>query len=56
MTQQKCKYYKPKINKIIKFESNILAGSVIEKTSVTTTGQEVIVYDFNDNQFNHDWQ
>lgn len=39
----------------IEMEAAILAGSVADKTSVKTTGQEVDTYDFKEDSFNHSW-
>lgn len=55
--QQKFKYNKPKIVKIAYITNdNLLTGSIVEKNSVTSCGQEVIEYDFNNSQFNHNWE
>ena len=57
MMQQKFKYNKPQIVKIkYVINDNLLVGSIVEKTSVTSCGQEVIEYDFNNSQFNHNWE
>ena len=36
-------------------ETPILAGSVVDQTTVSTTGQEVQDYDWSDSSFNHNW-
>ena len=36
-------------------ETPILAASIVEQTTVTTTGQEIQDYNWNDSSFNHDW-
>ena len=36
-------------------ESPILAGSVVDNTTIVSTGQEVKTYDFGDSSFNHNW-
>ncbi len=50
-------YQKPAILQefSIEMEAAILAGSVADKTSVETTGQEVEEYDFGTDGFNHTW-
>lgn len=40
----------------LELESEILAGSVSEKTTVKSTGQEVEEYDFSTTSFNQDWE
>lgn len=52
------KYNSPKILKIkyIQLYQDLLAGSVVsESTTVESTGQEVVDYDFSDNEFNQEW-
>ena len=34
----------------------ILAGSVVDNTTIVATGQEVENYDFSENDFNHNWE
>ena len=54
------KYEKPNIIKVVELEleNNIMTSSVaVEDTTVQTTGQEVVTYDFSDNSFtNQFWQ
>jgi hypothetical protein len=35
---------------------NLMAGSVVEKAEVTSTGQEVIDLDFSSGEFNTQWE
>lgn len=37
-------------------ESPILAGSVVDNTTIVSTGQEVQTHDFSDASFNHNWE
>ena len=37
-------------------ESPILAGSVVDNTTIVSTGQEVKTHDFSDASFNHNWE
>ena len=37
-------------------DSPILAGSVVDNTTIAATGQEVENYDFSENDFNHNWE
>lgn len=55
---RKMKYITPGIKKSVKLAEgyDILAGSVVEKTEVTSVGQEVIDFDFSDGNFNHNWE
>ena len=34
----------------------ILAGSVVDNTTIVSTGQEVEGHDFSGEDFNHDWE
>ena len=36
-------------------ETPILQASIVTSTTVTTTGQEIQDYNWNDSSFNHDW-
>lgn len=52
------KYNSPKILKIkyIQLYQDLLTGSIVsENTTVESTGQEVVDYDFSDNEFNQEW-
>ena len=40
----------------LQVEGEILAGSVVDTTTVVSTGQEVEEYDFSQPEFNHDWK
>lgn len=40
----------------IEMEGALLAGSVVEKMSVESAGQEVEAFDFADSFFNHSWE
>lgn len=37
-------------------EGELLAGSVVDKMRVESTGQEVEEYNFSDSSFNHSWE
>lgn len=51
------KYTKPEIKKIVELETGeLMAGSVVEKAEVTSTGQEVIDLDFSSGEFNTQWE
>lgn len=52
------KYITPRIKKVVILAEgyDILAGSVVDKADVTSTGQEVIDLDFSDDSFNHNWE
>lgn len=55
----KKEYQSPRILKIvnIKLGNDLLSGSVVDSsTSVTSTGQEVVDYDFSNSEFNHNWE
>ena len=39
----------------LQVEGEILTGSVVDTTTVVSTGQEVEEFDFSDTQFNQDW-
>ena len=34
----------------------LLAGSIVDKATVTSQGQQVDTYNFEDTQFNHEWE
>ena len=40
----------------IEMEGALLAGSVVNETSVESAGQKVEELDFNTSPFNHDWE
>ena len=40
----------------LQVEGEILTGSVVDTTTVVSTGQEVEEYDFSQSDFNHDWK
>lgn len=50
-------FVKPDLPQELSFlhDTPILAGSVVEQMTVTTTGQEVKDYDWSDPSFNHTW-
>ena len=51
------KYNKPEIKRIVEIGSvSLMAGSVVEKSEVTSTGQEVIELDFSAEGFNSNWE
>ena len=55
--QQKYKYNKPTIKKIVCLEkTSIMSGSIVDETTVTSTGQEVVEFDFSDETFNQNWE
>ena len=37
-------------------DSPILAGSVVDNTTIVSTGQEVQEHDFSGGDFNHEWE
>ena len=37
-------------------ETGLMAGSIVDKASVTSVGQEVDTYDFSTESFNHEWE
>ena len=37
-------------------DSPILAGSVVDNTTIVSTGQEVEQHDFSGEDFNHNWE
>ena len=39
----------------LQVEGEILAGSVVDTTTVVSTGQEVETYNFDSEVFNHEW-
>ncbi len=41
---------------ILLSESPILAGSLVDNTTIVSTGQEVENYDFSGDTFNHEWE
>ena len=51
-------YKTPQIKKIVTLDSGreFLSGSVVEKTSVKSMGQEVVDFDFSGDDFNHEWE
>lgn len=52
-------YERPYIKKIteLQLENTILTSSVaVDDVQVESTGQEVVTYDFNDNNFNWEWK
>lgn len=51
-------YKTPIIKRVVLLNNGcgILSGSVVDKSFVKTMGQEVVEYDFSDNDFNHDWE
>lgn len=51
-------YKTPIILKVtpIEMAGTILAASVMDDSTVETTGQEVVNYDFSGQAFNHEWK
>lgn len=51
-------YQSPEIIRKLAFVSDVslLAGSIVDKANVTSQGQEVDTYNWNDTGFNHDWE
>ena len=39
-----------------RMESTILAGSIVDKATVVSQGQQVDTYNFESNEFNHTWE
>ncbi len=56
--KRKNAYSAPRILKQTAFapQNALLAGSIVDTTVITATGQETQDYDFSGNGFNHDWQ
>ncbi|MBQ9397797.1 MAG: hypothetical protein IJU08_04810 [Bacteroidales bacterium] len=56
--KQKKQYQAPLILRKIAFriEGAILAGSIVDKATVTSQGQQVDTYDFSGSTFNHEWE
>lgn len=55
--QRKSKYNKPTNKKIVCLEkTSIMSGSIVDETTVTTRGQEVVEFDFSDGTFNQNWE
>ncbi len=54
----KAQYQKPRIGGevCLRSDANILAASVVDRMTVTSTGQEVTTSDFTDDTFNADWE
>ena len=54
----KKQFVKPEILREITLlpECPILAGSVVDNTTIVSTGQEVQTHDFSDSSFNHNWE
>ena len=55
--KQKLKFVKPAVLQELTLlpDSPFLQASVVDVTTVTTTGQEVETYDWSNDTFNHDW-
>lgn len=51
-------YQSPELIRKVAFVSDVslLAGSIVDKANVTSQGQEVDTYDWNDSGFNHKWE
>ena len=56
--KKKKQFVKPEILREITLlpECPILAGSVVDNTTIVSTGQEVQTHDFSDASFNHNWE
>lgn len=56
--RQKLRYVTPAVLREVPFqtEGELLAGSIVDKASITSVGQSVKDYDFSGNDFNHDWE
>lgn len=56
--KRKNAYSAPRILKQAAFapQNALLAGSIVDTTVITATGQETQDYDFSGTGFNHDWQ
>ena len=51
-------YAAPAILRLVDYapQEALLAGSIVDKANVTSQGQEVDTYDWNDSGFNHKWE
>lgn len=51
-------YSAPAVLRLVDFapQEAILGGSIVDKASVTSVGQEVDTYDFSGSTFNHEWE
>lgn len=56
--RQKQKFVKPAIRQEFSLlpGTPILSGSIVEQTTITSTGQEVQEYNGGDPTFNHNWE
>lgn len=56
--KQKYHYDSPAIVRVIQLHTTgeLLSGSVVDHSTVTTMGQEVTDYDFSQDGFNHEWK
>lgn len=56
--KQKYHYDSPAIVRVIQLHTTgeLLSGSVVNHSTVTTMGQEVTDYDFSKDGFNHEWK
>ena len=57
MMKQKQQFVKPAVLQELTLlpETPILVASIVETTTVRTTGQETTSIDWSDNMFNHTW-
>lgn len=56
--KEKSQYRAPAIVRTIHLRPSgaLLSGSVVDHSTVTTMGQEVMDYDFSQDGFNHEWK
>ena len=56
--KQKKQFIKPAVLQEITLlpDTPILQASIVDQTTVTATGQEVVHYDFSNDAFNHTWE
>ena len=58
MMKQKNPFIRPAVLREITLqaEAPVLAGSVVDNTTIVSTGQEVETHDFSGDDFNHQWE
>ena len=56
--EQKRHYQSPGVLQDVSvlLESRFLGASIVDNTTVTTSGQEVQIHDISDDSFNHQWE
>lgn len=56
--KRKQRYVAPAVLRELAFIpcESLLGGSIVDKATVTSVGQEVDTYDFSGSTFNHEWE